>query len=134
MDTIFVACDGTQFDDKEECLNYESKINLIDSKDFCLFDEHGVILVFPPRYNTIDKLAESHFFICKTKECANALNIFIENEYGCWDFPNIEPNVVYGYGIDGSEEWKSIKEVITGYESQINKLADMNKKLTSRLS
>ena len=135
MDIIFVACDGTQFDNKEECLNYESKLNLDNGKDFCFFDENGEIINFPPRYDIIDKLEESYFFICRTKECANALESFIEDQCGRSFFPiDIEPNVFYGYGIDGDEEWKNVSEVLRNYEARMNKLVNLNEKMTSRLS
>lgn len=135
MTVVYVACDGNQFDNEEECLNYENKINLINSKAFCLFNKNGIIMNFPPNYDIFNKLEEAYFFICRTEECTNALNSFLEDRGGRSIIPyEIKPNIFYGYGIDGNEEWKSISEVLRDKEAQMNKLVNLNEKLTSQLS
>lgn len=134
MIVAYIACDGNQFDNEEECLNYENKINLINSKAFCLFDKNGTIMHFPPNYDIFNKLEEAYFFICRTEECAEALDSFMEDQGGRSIIPyEIESNVLYGYGINDKEEWKSVSEVLRDNEAQMNKLITLNEKITNQL-
>lgn len=134
MTVAYIACDGTQFDNEEECLNYEAKINILNSNAIVFFDQNGSIMHFPPIYDICDRIEEAYFLICRTEECANTLNNFIEDECYYSVFPEeIKPNIFYGYGIDGSEKWGSISEVIRNSEAQTNKLITLKEKLSNQL-
>lgn len=135
MTTAYIACDGTQFDNEEECLSYEAKINLLNTNAIVFFDQNGTIMHFPPTYDINDRIEEAYFLICRTEECANALNNFIKDEcYYYSVFPKeIESNIFYGYDIDGSEKWESIPEVLRNSEARMNKLVNLNEKLSNQL-
>ena len=73
MRIIYEADDGMQFNTAEECEHYEYKSSiLLDQEKFLCFDEMLHPIKLCKGYNFAEVIANTYFFICFTKEAAEA--------------------------------------------------------------
>lgn len=76
--TIYIAFDGKEFEDYNECEIYESK-ELSDKycKDLLVYDINGELIMLNNNYALCQK---SVYIICKSEEALNYINKTFEND------------------------------------------------------
>ena len=131
MRIIYEADDGMQFNTAEECGHYEYKSSiLLDQEKFLCFDEMLHPIKLCKGYNFAEVIANTYFFICFTKEAAEAFQEKVNEVCEKDLFPYIRKNVFYGWAVDGRDCWNDVWEVIKELEEQANYLCrvvrDMN--------
>lgn len=114
--TIYVAFDGKEFDDENECERYESK-ELQDKygKDLLVYNEDGELIPF-------DNVQDSVYVVCKSEEALNYLNKMFDdnltdNIYYEGNFP---ASFCYNFEID---EWEEIEPHIKELQDEIDMLS-----------
>lgn len=120
MRAVYYAYDGTEFDDKEECLEYEA----CHTKGLYAFDEFGR----PLDINEIglEKFVDRVTYVkCETDDAAANFNDILE----AYDADAVLPDAVKGifYMDDYYDEWKWFEEEY----AKLNKIAEffgVNKK------
>lgn len=89
---FYIADDGKEFENYDDCLKYECKtLEERFKEEFFLFDNKGNLL--PLNSNSY---AEAKYLLCKTEEASRALSHVIEESWGfevpgknlvgCWIF------------------------------------------------
>lgn len=75
--TVYIAFDGKEFDDYNECERYESK-GLQDKygKDLLVYDRNGKLITLNDNYSLYQKSA---YIICKSEEALNYINKIFKN-------------------------------------------------------
>ncbi len=79
MNIIYVAEDGTKFNSKTDCLNYEEKLNIQNFSDTALlYDRDGYKLPL-----THKGFSDAIYIVAKTDAAA----LFMDDFFGNWDTP-----------------------------------------------
>lgn len=117
--TIYIAFDGKEFEDENECRKHESK-ELQDKygKDLLVYNENNELLPLDADYYLAQ---ESAYVICKTEKALDYLNKTFEYNgidkiYYSGKFP---VSFYYDFTID---EWKEIKPRIKELQDEIDML------------
>lgn len=117
--TIYIAFDGKEFEDENECEKYESK-GLQDKygKDLLVYNNNGTLLSFDNDYCLSQ---ESAYVVCKSKEALNFLNkMFGDNRVNKIDYNgNFPASFYYDFTID---EWEEIAPRIKELQDEIDML------------
>lgn len=134
MRIIYEADDGTQFSTTEECERYESKSSiLLDQEKFLCFDSARHPIKLYKGYDFAEVIANTYFFVCFTKEAAEAFQEKVNEVCEKDLFPYIRENVFYGWAVDGRNCWSGVWEVIEKLEKQASYLCmavrDMNSEI-----
>ena len=100
MKDIFVACDGTEFEDEDDCIDYECR--LCEKKISC-YDE-----------NFEKAELDSCYFVDATDEESLTLFKSLCNHYG-YSENGIEGVGLYRY-MDKGDYWLNISQIMTDFE------------------
>ena len=118
--TIYIAFDGKEFEDENECERYESKeLQNKYGKDLLVYNEEGELLSFG---NVYCLCKESAYVVCKSEEALNFVNKMfsfnIANKiYYKGNFP---ASFYYDFNTD---EWKEIEYRIKELQDEIDMLS-----------
>nr|DAN14877.1 MAG TPA: hypothetical protein [Caudoviricetes sp.] len=118
--TIYIAFDGKEFEDYNECERYESK-ELQDKygKDLLTYNDYGTLL---PLDNDYRLSQDSAYVVCKSKEALNYLNkIFNDNRTNNIDYNGNFPASFY-YNFE-TDEWEEIESHIKELQEEIDMLS-----------
>lgn len=118
--TIYIAFDGKEFEDYNECERYESK-ELQDKygKDLLAYNDYGTLL---PLDNDYRLSQDSAYVVCKSKEALNYLNkIFNDNRTNNIDYNGNFPASFY-YNFE-TDEWEEIESHIKELQEEIDMLS-----------
>ena len=115
--TIYIAFDGKQFEDENECERYESKeLQNKYGKDLLVYDENGKLIALDNDYWLSHSSA---YIICKSEKALNYLNkIFDYNGVNNVDYDGNFPASFY-YDFT-TYEWKEIKSRIKELQDEID--------------
>ena len=118
--TVYVAFDGKEFEDENECERYESK-KLKDKygKDLLVYNKINELLPLDNHYRLSQ---ESAYVICKTEEALNYINKTfdyngVNNIYYEGNFP---ASFYYNFNTD---EWEEIALHIKELQDEIDMLS-----------
>lgn len=118
----YIADDGTEFDDRLECANYENKLSLNRHRDeFALFDNE----MYPLSLEDVD--TGDVFYIIVRHPCgAIALGEWFEAEgdINPFEFYEVEKTVGTWAYTDSESGWVKLEDEIHKY---VNKIAELNK-------
>nr|DAH11399.1 MAG TPA: hypothetical protein [Bacteriophage sp.] len=118
--TIYIAFDGNEFEDYNECERYESE-ELKDKygKDLLVYDEENKLLRFDNDYRLSQ---DSAYVVCKSEKALNYLNkMFDGNGVNNIDYDgNFPASFYYDFTTD---EWKEIKSHIKELQDEIDMLS-----------
>lgn len=115
--TVYVAFDGKEFEDCNECESYENKgLQEKYGKDLLVYDEEGELI---PLGNDYCLCEDSAFVVCKSEEALNYLNKRFKynkanNIYYSGKFPI---SFYYDFDID---EWEEIAPHIKELQDEID--------------
>lgn len=127
---LYIAEDGTSFEEEYKCKEYELKCSIDNGtlKDYLfLYDEEGIPIDIPTSIYDIslDTLDRVYYIVIKSVEAYNLLE-YLSNYYGyiCPDEYNVEKyNYNCAYFYDDGGEWINCKERIKQYKDKIDKLS-----------
>lgn len=118
--TVYIAFDGKEFEDHNECERYESKeLQNKYGKDLLVYDENGELIALDNDY----WLSEgSVYVVCKSDKALNYLNKIFKNNgankiYYEGNFP---ASFYYNFEID---EWEEIEPHIKELQDEIDMLS-----------
>lgn len=118
--TVYVAFDGKEFEDYNECERYESK-ELQDKygKDLLVYNEDGELI---PLDNDYCLCEDSAFVVCKSEKALNFLNkIFSANRTNKVYYEgNFPASFCYNFETD---EWEEIAPHIKQLQNEIDMLS-----------
>ena len=115
--TVYIAFDGKEFDDYNECERYEIKeLQNKYGKDLLVYDENGKLIALDNDYWLSHSSA---YIICKSEKALNYLNkIFDYNGVNNVDYDGNFPASFY-YDFT-TYEWKEIKSRIKELQDEID--------------
>ena len=118
--TIYIAFDGKEFDDEDDCREYELNTKLKDiGDDLLLYDKNG------KKIEKIDNqlLAESIDYIVVKSE--KAYEYFVEQmDYFGLNYPDYYNSPICSYCYDYDEnEWINIEDRVQCLQLEIDKLS-----------
>ena len=118
--TIYIAFDGKEFEDENECERYESKeLKNKYGKYLLVYNENGKLLSFDNDYCLFQ---ESAYVVCKSEEALNYLNkIFYDNNANGIDYEGNFPISFYYDFKTG--KWKKIEHRIKELQDEIDMLS-----------
>lgn len=128
MEVIYKAIDGKMFDDKEECMNYEFKLSIMDN-NLTMLDKNG-IKIFNDKNDSFDdfcnKIERCWYINIRTKEDLDIVK-------KAYNYIGVLPPKDIGlfYYDEYSDEWLDFNENIKEAENEIKKLKNFKKKLES---
>ena len=115
--TIYIAFDGKEFEDENECRKHESK-KLQDKygKDLLVYNEDGELIALDNDYWLSQSSA---YVLCKSEEALNYINkTFDYNGVNNIDYDgNFPASFYYDFTTD---EWKEIKSRIKELQDEID--------------
>lgn len=118
--TVYIAFDGKEFEDYNECEKYETK-ELKDKygKDLSVYDNNGKLLHLDNDYRLSQ---DSAYVVCKSEKALNYLNkIFEDNGTNNIDYnDNFPASFYYDFTID---EWEEIAPRIKELQDEIDMLS-----------
>lgn len=120
--TTYIAFDGKEFEDENECEAYENKKvhTLYDKNLFVYDDEENKIDI----YNEYSTYYDSKFIVCKTKEAFDYVNEILKQHGSGIDSYIIPDSFPASFIYDDWEEkWKDIKENIKTLQNEIDTLS-----------
>lgn len=118
----YVAFDGTEFDDEEDCADYEFEVRAKEYLEyFALYDHERKPIKFCADSRVIDR---TNYIIVKTEEVVSFLDDWMI-DYGCYstigksaDLADIENRV-------GLWMWNEMKETWEHWETKIAKMREL---------
>ena len=118
--TVYIAFDGNEFEDENECERYESK-ELQDKygKDLLVYDEEDKLLSLDDDYHLSQ---DGTYVVCKSEEALNFLNkTFGDNRVNNIDYNGNFPASFY-YNFE-TDEWEEIAPHIKELQDEIDMLS-----------
>lgn len=118
--TVYIAFDGKEFEDYNECEKYESK-ELQDKygKDLLVYDEEDKLLSLDEDYHLSQ---DGTYVVCKSEEALNFLNkTFGDNRVNNIDYNGNFPASFY-YNFE-TDEWEEIAPHIKELQEEIDMLS-----------
>jgi hypothetical protein len=118
--TIYIAFDGKEFEDYNECERYESK-ELQDKygKDLLVYDEKDKLLSLDDDYHLSQ---DGTYVVCESEEALNFLNkTFGDNRVNNIDYNGNFPASFY-YNFE-TDEWEEIAPHIKELQDEIDMLS-----------
>ena len=118
--TVYIASDGNEFEDYNECERYESEeLKNKYGKDLLVYDEENKLLRFDNDYRLSQ---DSAYVVCKSEKALNYLNkMFDGNGVNNIDYDgNFPASFYYDFTTD---EWKEIKSHIKELQDEIDMLS-----------
>lgn len=118
--TIYIAFDGKEFEDENECERYENK-ELPDKygKDLLVYDKEDELI---PLDNDYRLSRNSAYVVCKSDEALGYLNkVFYDNRVNNIDYEGNFPASFY-YNFE-TDEWEEIALHIKELQEEIDMLS-----------
>lgn len=118
--TTYIAFDGKEFEDYNECERYESKVVQEKyGKDLLVYDDKGELLSLDSDYYLSQNSA---YVVCKSEEALNYLNkTFDYNKVNSIDYEGKFPASFY-YNFE-TDEWEEITLHIKELQEEIDMLS-----------
>lgn len=118
--TIYIAFDGKEFEDENECERYEDKERQDKyGKDLLVYNNNGTLLPFD---NDFRLSQDSAYVVCKSKEALNFLNkMFGDNRVNKINYDGKFP-VSFYYDFT-TDEWEEIVPHIKELQEEIDMLS-----------
>ena len=116
--TIYIAFDGKEFDDKDECVEYESLAKAKEiGDDLLLYDKNGN-RIKTINYTSAEKI---DYIIVKSKKAYDYLE---EQMYNCGlDYPSFSGKLpIYSYYSYDKTKWCDIKDKIEDLQEELDRL------------
>lgn len=116
MEIIYIADDGTKFDDEDECLAHERKMRMRKAnfaENIRLFSRDKEEFIFIDG----DDYERAFFMEILTDEAAAMLEEWVREEYGSYIFYNTDPIAGRFYFDELIDRWVSVEELRQKYES-----------------
>ena len=117
MEIIYIADDGTKFDDEDECLAHERKIRMRKAnfaENIRLFSRDKEEFIFIDS----DDYERAFFMEILTDEAAAMLEEWVREEYNSYMFNNKTiPTAGRFYFDETNDEWVNVEELRQKYES-----------------
>lgn len=115
--TTYIAFDGKEFEDYNECERYESKVVKEKyGKDLLVYDDNGELLSLDNDYYLSQNSA---YVVCKSEEALNYLNkTFDYNKVNSIDYEGKFP-VSFYYDFN-TDEWEEIEPHIKELQEEID--------------
>ena len=117
--TVYIAFDGEEFEDENECERYESKeLQNKYGKDLLVYNEDGELIPFNNDYRLSQ---DSAYVVCKSEEALNYLNkTFNDNRVNKIDYNGKFPvSFYYDFMTD---KWEKIAPRIKELQDEIDML------------
>lgn len=118
--TIYIAFDGKEFEDENECEKYESKeLQNKYGKDLLVYDKNDELIALDNDYRLSQ---DSAYVLCKSEEALNYINkTFDYNGVNNIDYDGKFPaSFYYDFATD---EWKEIAPHIKELQKEIDMLS-----------
>ena len=116
MEIIYIADDGTKFDDEDECLAHERKIRMRKAnfaENIRLFSKDKEEFIFIDG----DDYERAFFMEILTDEAAAMLEEWVREEYNSYMFNNKTiPTAGRFYFDETNDEWVNVEELRQKYE------------------
>ena len=116
MEIIYIADDGTKFDDEDECLAHEKKIRMRKAnfaENIRLFSRDKEEFIFIDG----DDYERAFFMEILTDEAAAMLEEWVREEYNSYMFNNKTiPTAGRFYFDETNDEWVNVEELRQKYE------------------
>ena len=116
MEIIYIADDGTKFDDEDECLAHEKKIRMRKAnfaENIRLFSKDKEEFIFIDG----DDYERAFFKEILTDEAAAMLEEWVREEYNSYMFNNKTiPTAGRFYFDETNDEWVNVEELRQKYE------------------
>ena len=119
--TVYIAFDGKEFEDENECERYESKeLKNKYGKDLLVYNEKNKLLPLDDDYRLCQ---DSAYVVCKSEEALNFLNrTFNYNRTNKIYYEgNFPASFYYDFNTD---KWKEIEHRIKEWQDEIKELQD----------
>ena len=122
MKIIYRANDGTEFTDKQDCVNYENRMScLCDKKHFIAFNKY--LKPYDITSDTIENVFEMmEYFVCLTDEAVAAFNSMCEQIGICAPMNGIKVLTYYGWEVENSDQWDAFPDVYNAFNERFEKL------------
>ena len=122
MEIIYRANDGTEFTNKQDCINYENVTGcLCDKKHFIAFNSNLKPYDITP--DTIENVLEvMEYFVCLTDEAVAAFNSMCEQTKICAPMNGIKVLTYYGWGVENPDQWDAFPDVYNAFNERFEKL------------
>ena len=122
MKIIYRANDGTEFTDKQDCVNYENRMScLCDKKHFIAFNKY--LKPYDITSDTIENVFEMmEYFICLTDEAVAAFNSMCEQTGIFAPMNGIKVLTYYGWEVENSDQWDAFPDVYNAFNERFEKL------------
>ena len=122
MEIIYRANDGTEFTDKQDCVNYENRMScLCDKKHFIAFNKY--LKPYDITSDTIENVFEMmEYFVCLTDEAVAAFNSMCEQTGICAPMNGIKVLTYYGWEVENSDQWDAFPDVYNAFNERFEKL------------
>ena len=122
MEIIYRANDGTEFTNKQDCINYENRMScLCDKKHFIAFNSD-----FEPYDITPDKIEGAlemmEYFICLTDEAVAAFDSAYKEAGFCAPVDEIKVNTYYGWEVANIDQWDAFPDVWESINKEIDRV------------
>ena len=122
MEIIYRANDGTEFTDKQDCVNYENRMScLCDKKHFIAFNSNLEPYDITP-YEIEGTLEMMEYFVCLTDEAVVALNSMFDYIGCCAPTDGIKVLTYYGWEVENSDQWDAFPDVYNAFNERFEKL------------
>lgn len=118
--TVYVAFDGKEFEDYNECERYENKrLQEKYGKDLLVYDEDGELIPFDNDYSLAQ---DSAYVVCKSKEALDYLNktLNYNSANKIYYEGNFPASFYYDFDID---EWEELEPKIKQLQNEIDTLS-----------
>ena len=122
MEIIYRANDGTEFTNRQDCINYENVTGcLCDKKHFIAFDSNLEPYDITP--DTIENTLEMmEYFVCLTDEAVAAFNSAYKETGFCAPVDEIKVNTYYGWEVENPDQWDAFPDVYNAFNERFEKL------------
>ena len=111
MEIIYRANDGTEFTNKQDCIDYENVTGcLCDKKHFIAFN--GDLKPYDITLDDIEHVLEiMEYFVCLTDEAVNAFNSMYEQIGFCIPDDGVKVLTYYGWEVENPDQWDAFPDV-----------------------
>ena len=122
MEIIYRANDGTEFTNKQDCINYENVTDcLCDKKHFIAFN--GDLKPYDITLDDIEHVLEiMEYFVCLTDEAVNAFNSMYEQIGFCAPDGGVKVNTYYGWEVENPDQWDAFPDVWDEINKEIDRV------------
>ena len=129
MEIIYRANDGTEFTNKQDCINYENRANcLCDKKHFIAFNKY--LKPYDITSDTIENVLEMmEYFICLTDEAVAAFKSMCEQTGICAPMNGIKVLTYYGWEVENPDQWDAFPDVYNAFNERFEKLMQIENTL-----